>query len=110
MEKNFYARLSESHFKNLFLYEITFFLVFDLCKTLVWSINEWMQKAKVIINRNREFNSKIDIFLQEILALLKSILVIDFIEKKKLSELIIRRGGGLCLARRLFKCWFSVIY
>ena len=82
MEKNFYARLSESHFKNLFLYEITFFLVFDLCKTLVWSINEWMQKAKVIIYRNREFNSKIDIFLQEILALLKSILVIDFIEKK----------------------------
>ena len=40
------------------------------------------RKAKVIISRNIEYNSKINIFLQEILALLKSIHVKNVIEKK----------------------------
>ena len=40
------------------------------------------RKAKVIITRNIEYNSKIKIFLQEILALLKSIHVKNVIEKK----------------------------
>ena len=40
------------------------------------------RKAKVIITRNIEYNSKINIFLQEILALLKSIHVKNVIEKK----------------------------
>ena len=47
------------------------------------------RKAKVIITRNIEYNSKIKIFLQEILALLKSIHVKNVIEKK-LPDLITR--------------------
>ena len=50
------------------------------------------RKAKVIITRNIECNSKINIFLQEILALLKSIHVKNVIEKKKLPDLITRGG------------------
>ena len=40
------------------------------------------RKAKVIITRNIEYNSKIKVFWQEILALLKSIHVKNVIEKK----------------------------
>ena len=50
------------------------------------------RKAKVIITRNIEYNSKIKIFLQEILALLKSIHVKNVIEKK-LPDLITRGWG-----------------
>ena len=47
------------------------------------------RKAKVIITRNIEYNSKIKVFWQEILALLKSVHVKNVIEKK-LPDLITR--------------------
>ena len=40
------------------------------------------RKAKVIVTKKKEFNSKIRIFLQDFLALLKSLYVKSFIEKK----------------------------
>ena len=40
------------------------------------------RKAKVIVTKKREFNSKIRIFLKDFLALLKSLHVKNFIEKK----------------------------
>ena len=48
------------------------------------------RKAKVIISRNIEYNSEINIFFQEILALLKSIHVQKCHRKKKLPDLITR--------------------
>ena len=46
MDKKIHAQLSESHCKDLFLYEIILFLVFDLCQTFSGVINEWMQKSE----------------------------------------------------------------
>ena len=46
MDKEFHARLSESHCKYFFLYEIIFLFVFDLCKTFSGVITEWMQKSE----------------------------------------------------------------
>ena len=40
------------------------------------------RKAKVIVTKKKEFNSKIRIFLQDFLVLLKSLYVKSFIEKK----------------------------
>ena len=46
MDTKIHAQLSESHCKDLFLYEIILFLVFDLCQTFSGVINEWMQEGK----------------------------------------------------------------
>ena len=46
MDKKIHAQLSESHCKDLFLYEIILFLVFDLCQTFSGVINEWMQESE----------------------------------------------------------------
>ena len=46
MDKKIHAQLSESHCKDLFLYEIILFLVFDHCQTFSGVINEWMQKSE----------------------------------------------------------------
>ena len=60
-----------------------FFSMFLISATLCLELSmNGCRKAKVITTRNREYNSKIEIFLQEILALLKSIHVKNFIEKK----------------------------
>ena len=49
--------------------------------TLELSMNG-CRKAKVSCTKKREFNSKIRIFLKDFLALLKSLHVKNFIEKK----------------------------
>ena len=91
MDKKIHAQLSESHCKDLFLYEINFsWFLISAKLSLELSMNG-CRKAKVIITRNIEYNSKIKIFLQEILALLKSIHVKNFIEK---NFLIWYKGDG----------------
>ena len=52
------ACLSESHFKNFLLSEITFFLVFDLCTTFVWRISEWMQESENNIHQKQRVQFK----------------------------------------------------
>ena len=89
MNHKMLACLSESHFKDFLLSEITFFLVFESMQNCVKRIIEWVQRKRNQFTRSKEYNSKIKIFLQEILALLKSIHVKNVIEKK-LPDLITR--------------------
>ena len=111
-----YAWLSENPCRDLFLYEITCFYVF-------WSLQlklsmNGCRKAKVSCTKKREFNSKIRIFLKDFLALLKSLHVKNFIEKKsswydmrplnqiglvRKLEVVHKQVGGFM--RRLYGQW-----
>ena len=78
MDKEFHAWLSESLCRDFFLYEITFFYVFDLCNTFSSVINECMQKIESDCHQKERVQFKD----QDFLALLKSLHVKNFIEKK----------------------------
>ena len=63
MDKKIHAQLSESHCKDLFLYEIILFLVFDLCQTFSGVINEWMQKSESDFHQKHRVQFKDQYFL-----------------------------------------------
>ena len=63
MDKKIHVQLSESHCKDLFLYEIILFLVFDLCQTFSGVINEWMQKSESDYHQKQKVQFEVQDFL-----------------------------------------------
>ena len=90
MNHKMLACLSESHFKDFLLSEITFFLVFESMQNCVKRIIEWVQRKRNQFTRSKEYNSKIKIFFAGNSGIIE-ITSCDQLHRKKLPEII---GGA----------------
>ena len=82
-----HACLSESHFKDFLLSEITFFLVFESMQNCVERIIEWVQRKRNQFTMSKEYNSKIKIFFAGNSGIIE-ITSCDQLHRKKLPEII----------------------
>ena len=90
MNHKMLACLSESHFKDFLLSEITFFLVFESMQNCVKRIIEWVQRKRNQFTRSKEYNSKIKIFFAGNSGIIE-ITSCDQLHRKKLPEIIFVR-------------------
>ena len=82
MDKEFHAWLSESLCRDFFLYEITFFYVFDLCNTFSSIINECMQKSESDCHQKERVQFKDQDFLARFSCIIEITLCEKFHRKK----------------------------
>ena len=82
MDKEFHAWLSESLCRDFFLYEITFFYVFDLCITFSSIINECMQKSESDNHQKERVQFKDQDFLARFSCIIEITLCEKFHRKK----------------------------
>ena len=95
MNHKMLACLSESHFKDFLLSEITFFLVFESVQNCVKRIIEWVQRKRNQFTRSKEYNSKIKIFFAGNSGIIE-ITSCDQLHRKKLPEIIFVRWVTHC--------------
>ena len=95
MNHKMLACLSESHFKDFLLSEITFFLVFESMQNCVKRIIEWVQRKRNQFTRSKEYNSKIKIFFAGNSGIIE-ITSCDQLHRKKLPEIIFVRWVTHC--------------
>ena len=95
MNHKMLACLSESHFKDFLLSEITFFLVFESMQNCVKRIIEWVQRKRNQFTRSKEYNSKINIFFAGNSGIIE-ITSCYQLHRKKLPEIIFARCVTHC--------------